>query len=74
MLDVKDLNLVFQDHQAPETVVHHFNLHMEEGDIMGLVGESGSGKSMTALAIAGLLRRHDMEKTGIRSASYSRSP
>ncbi len=64
MLDVKDLNLVFQDHQAPETVVHHFNLHMEEGDIVGLVGESGSGKSMTALAIAGLLRRHDMEKTG----------
>ena len=37
---------------------------MEEGDIVGLVGESGSGKSMTALAIAGLLRRHDMKKTG----------
>ena len=31
---------------------------------MGLVGESGSGKSMTALAIAGLLSRHDMKKTG----------
>lgn len=64
MLDVIDLNLVFSDHLIPETVVHHFNLHMEEGDIVGLVGESGSGKSMTALAIAGLLRRHDMQKTG----------
>lgn len=40
------------------------NLHMDEGDIVGLVGESGSGKSMTALAVAGLLRRHDMKKTG----------
>ena len=64
MLDVIDLNLEFHDHLVPETVVHHFNLHMEEGDIVGLVGESGSGKSMTALAIAGLLRRHDMKKTG----------
>ena len=64
MLDVIDLNLEFHDHLVPETVVYHFNLHMEEGDIIGLVGESGSGKSMTALAIAGLLRRHDMKKTG----------
>lgn len=62
MLDVIDLNLEFHDHLVPETVVYHFNLHMEEGDIIGLVGESGSGKSMTALAIAGLLRRHDMKK------------
>ena len=64
MLDVIDLNLVFSDHLIPERVVHHLNLHMDEGDIVGLVGESGSGKSMTALAIAGLLARHDMQKTG----------
>ena len=64
MLDVIDLNLVFSDHLVPETVVHHLNLHMDEGDLVGLVGESGSGKSMTALAIAGLLARHDMKKTG----------
>ena len=37
---------------------------MDAGEIVGLVGESGSGKSMTALAIAGLLSRHDMKKTG----------
>ena len=64
MLDVIDLNLVFSDHLLPETVVHNLNLHMEEGDIVGLVGESGSGKSMTALGVAGLLRRHDLRKTG----------
>lgn len=38
MLDVIDLNLEFHDHLVPETVVYHFNLHMEEGDIIGLVG------------------------------------
>lgn len=64
MLDVIDLNIEFHDHLVPETVVFDFNLHMERGEIVGLVGESGSGKSMTALAIAGLLSRHDMEKRG----------
>ena len=64
MLDVIDLTLEFHDHLIPETVVYQVDLHMDEGDIVGLVGESGSGKSMTALAIAGLLRRHDMKKTG----------
>ena len=64
MLDVKDLNIEFHDHLVPETVVHQVSLHMDAGEIVGLVGESGSGKSMTALAIAGLLSRHDMKKTG----------
>lgn len=64
MLDVKDLNIEFHDHLVPETVVHQVNFHMDAGEIVGLVGESGSGKSMTALAIAGLLSRHDMKKTG----------
>lgn len=64
MLDVVNLNIEFHDHLTPETVVFDFNLHMEPGEIVGLVGESGSGKSMTALAIAGLLSRHDMEKRG----------
>lgn len=64
MLEIKDLNIEFYDHQLPETVVHHFSLHMERGEPIGIVGESGSGKTMTALAVAGLLRRHDMKKTG----------
>lgn len=64
MLDVVDLNIEFNDHSMPETVVFDFDLHMDEGEIVGLVGESGSGKSMSALAIAGLLSRKDMTKRG----------
>lgn len=64
MLDVVDLNIEFNDHDRPETVVYDFDLHLEEGEIVGLVGESGSGKSMSALAIAGLLSRKDMTKRG----------
>ncbi len=37
---------------------------MDAGEIVGIVGESGSGKSMSALAIAGLLSRHDITKRG----------
>lgn len=64
MLNVIDLNIEFNDHDRPETVVYDFDLHMEKGEIVGLVGESGSGKSMSALAIAGLLSRKDMTKRG----------
>ncbi len=64
LLEVIDLNIEFHDHLVPETVVYDFDLTLNEGEIVGVVGESGSGKSMTALAIAGLLSRHDMEKKG----------
>ena len=64
MLEIKNLNIEFHDRQVPETVVYGLNLSVGQGEILGLVGESGSGKTMTALAVAGLLRRHDMEKTG----------
>ena len=64
MLDVIDLNIEFHDHITPETVVYDFDLHMDEGEIVGIVGESGSGKSMSALAIAGLLSRKHMKKRG----------
>lgn len=64
MLEVKNLTIKIFDHSLSETVVYdvHFSIH--EGEILGIVGESGSGKTMTALAIAGLLSRHDMEKQG----------
>ena len=64
LLKVNGLNIEFHDHLIPETVVHDFNLALYPGEIVGIVGESGSGKSMCALAIAGLLRRHDMKKSG----------
>ena len=64
LLEVKDLNIEFHDHLIPETVVYDFDQTLQQGEIVGLVGESGSGKSMSALAIAGLLRRKDMKKRG----------
>lgn len=65
LLHVENLNIEFFDHKLPETVVFDFDLDMTAGEIVGLVGESGSGKSMSAMAVAGLLSRHDMKKRGI---------
>lgn len=64
LLEIKDLCIEFHDHDVPERVVNHVSFSLEEGKILGIVGESGSGKSMTAMAIAGLLKRHDLEKKG----------
>lgn len=64
LLEVRDLNIEFLDGDRPETAVNHLNFSLERGEILGIVGESGSGKSMTALAIAGLLNRHDIAKEG----------
>lgn len=64
LLDVRNLNIEFHDHDAPERVVKGLDMILSRGEILGIVGESGSGKSMTAMAIAGLLRRHDMAMDG----------
>ena len=64
MLEVIDLHIEVQDHIDAETLVKDFDLSMKPGEIVGIVGESGSGKSMSALAIAGLLSRGDMTKSG----------
>ena len=64
MLEVKDLKIEFYDHSRPEIAVRDVDFTMEEGEIIGLVGESGSGKSLTATAIAGLIRRGDVKISG----------
>ncbi len=51
LLDIHDLQVRFGVTEA----VRGVNLHLDEGEVLGLVGESGSGKSAMALAILGLL-------------------
>ena len=64
ILDVTDLHIEFHDGDTPTIAVDDFDLMLGKGEIVGIVGESGSGKSMSALAIAGLLNRGSMKKTG----------
>ncbi len=64
ILDVTDLHIEFHDHDAPEVAVEDFDLMLGKGEIVGIVGESGSGKSLSALAIAGLLNRKSLKKSG----------
>lgn len=64
ILSVEDLQIEFRDHSLPETAVHDFDLILHAGEIVGIVGESGAGKSLSALAIAGLLKRHSAAKAG----------
>ena len=64
ILDVTDLHIEFHDSETPSVAVEDFDLMLGKGEIVGIVGESGSGKSMSALAIAGLLNRHAIKKTG----------
>jgi ABC-type dipeptide/oligopeptide/nickel transport system ATPase component len=64
ILDVTDLHIEFHDHESPEVAVEDFDLMLGKGEIVGIVGESGSGKSMSALAIAGLLNRKSLTKSG----------
>ncbi|HUA96974.1 MAG TPA: ABC transporter ATP-binding protein [Terracidiphilus sp.] len=51
LLEIRGLRIGFGGVEA----VRGIDLHIDEGEVLGLVGESGSGKSATALAILGLL-------------------
>jgi microcin C transport system ATP-binding protein len=55
MLDIKKLNIGFQQGSQIKQVVFDFNLTIKRGEIHALVGESGSGKSVTAMSIVQLL-------------------
>ncbi|MCI2397996.1 ABC transporter ATP-binding protein [Aliiroseovarius subalbicans] len=55
VLDVRDLNTVFQTRGGEVHAVNHVSFDLKKGELLGVVGESGSGKSVTMMSLIGLL-------------------
>jgi oligopeptide/dipeptide ABC transporter ATP-binding protein len=55
LLRIDGLHVGFRSGDTMRDVVRGVDLHVAEGEVVGLVGESGSGKSITALSIMRLL-------------------
>ncbi len=55
LLEIIDLDVVFQSNESDVHAVKQANLTVYPGQTVAIVGESGSGKSTTALAVIGLL-------------------
>jgi peptide/nickel transport system ATP-binding protein len=55
LLLVEDLRIVFGPPGREQVAVDGVNLHLTEGEVLGIVGESGCGKSLTALSLLGLV-------------------
>lgn len=64
MLRVENLFIHFEDDGYQQEVTKDVSFCVEDGEIVGIVGESGSGKTMTALAIAGLLKEQAVLNQG----------
>ena len=57
VLDVKNLDVTYPAKGFGKTgfkALNDINIHVGQGETLGLVGESGSGKSQTGRAILGL--------------------
>jgi len=52
---VEDFSVSLVRNGVRTQVLHHVDLQIRPGEILGLVGESGSGKSVLALGLLGLL-------------------
>ncbi len=57
ILRVSELSIDYLTRRGSVHAVDHFDLSIEEGEVIGLVGESGTGKSSAALGLMGLVRR-----------------
>ncbi|WP_174803105.1 dipeptide/oligopeptide/nickel ABC transporter permease/ATP-binding protein [Martelella limonii] len=55
VLDVQDMRTEFHVGGSIYKAVGGVDLHLRDGECLGLVGESGSGKSVTAMSLMGLV-------------------
>ncbi len=55
LLDVQNLEMVFENKYQAFTAVDHLSFSVEKSQTLGIVGESGSGKTMAALSVMKLL-------------------
>ncbi|SKC49846.1 ABC transporter ATP-binding protein [Maledivibacter halophilus] len=55
ILEIKNLKTHFFTDNGTVKAVDGVDIHINEGETLGVVGESGSGKSVTSLSIMGLL-------------------
>lgn len=55
LLEIKDLNVIYETDESTVYAVNGLNLTINEGETLGLVGETGAGKTTTALSIMKLL-------------------
>ena len=64
LLEVKDLEVVFNTEDGLMTAVNKISFSINKGETIGIVGESGCGKSVTSLAIMRLLAANGRIKSG----------
>lgn len=55
LLEIKDLYVEYRTGRSQSKALNGVNLHIEEGEALGLVGETGAGKTTTALSTMNLL-------------------
>lgn len=55
ILEVKQMRTSFKTSKGVVEAIRGVDLHVDEGEILGIVGESGSGKSVTMKSVMGLL-------------------
>jgi len=55
LLEIRNLKTTFRSDEGVVRAVDGVDLHVAEGEVLGVVGESGSGKSVTMLSLMGLI-------------------